>query len=163
MKTPSAISGYVNTLANRTYTLFAFKYLQSDIHTYIYLYSHKHIYLNIYLYLYWYTSLLIEIYLYNYKCVHTYIHTYIHTYNKTLLADHLHRSTFPIPIASSESQTISIATIFYLPNPITSLNGPFKFGPMIGRLRKVLLYIDIYRNIDICLYIVIHIDIRVHI
>ena len=35
----------------------------------------------------------------------------------------------------------TIGIIFHLPQPITSLNGPFKVGPMVGRLREVLLHI----------------------
>ena len=30
--------------------------------------------------------------------------------------------------------------IFELPKPTTSLNGPFKIGPIVGRFREVLLY-----------------------
>ena len=47
---------------------------------------------------------------------------------------------------------MNLAGIFYLfiyllPKPITSLNGPFKIGPLMGQFRKVLLYMILYIHI----------------
>ena len=61
-------------------------------------------------------------------------------YSKTPLTDHLHRSTTPPQI--DHSLYLGPKRSFVMIRKLTtSLHGPFKVGPIIGRFREVLLYI----------------------
>ena len=54
---------------------------------------------------------------------------------------HAYQSVQLLASEVSADYYTTIVTIFQLPKPTTSLNGPFKVGPIGGPLREILLYI----------------------
>ena len=73
----------------------------------------------------------------HYICVHS-------KTSQTSLTDHVHRWTTPLYRSLYLGPNRSILSIFKLPKPTTSLNGPLKVGPIVGQFREVLLCIYIY-------------------
>ena len=57
--------------------------------------------------------------------------------------NHLYRSTTPLYRSLYSGYIQCIGMIFQLPKPTTSLNRPFKVGPMVGRFGEVLLYFSL--------------------
>ena len=72
------------------------------------------------------------------------IYIYIYIYSKTSLTDHLHRSSTPLYWSLYFGPKRLPIQIFLLHELTTSLNGPPKVSPMVGRFREVLLCICIY-------------------
>ena len=81
----------------------------------------------------WYINRISDIYIY------IYINLAFDIYSKTSLTDHLYRSTTPgYRSLFGGSQMI--------PKPTTSLNGPFKVGPIARRFTVHILEIDMRRT-----------------
>ena len=74
------------------------------------------------------------IYIYICKYLYTYIYVFAYTckYSNTSLNDHLHRLT-------TRYISVSYDRPYKYFKPTTSLNGPRKVGPTVGRFREVLL------------------------
>ena len=80
------------------------------------------------------------------------------TDTSTGLTRQLHRSITPLCRSLYLGLNRSIVSIFKLPKPTTSLNGPFKVCSRVGRFREVCIYKYIYTYIYVYIYTYIYIN-----
>ena len=91
-----------------------------------------------------------HIYIHGFKCWSS--QTY---FSKTFLTDHLHRLTTRQYRSSYLGPKLLPIQYHYNHKPNISLNGPFTFGPIVGRFTEVILFLN---KVDPCHFLCRHLE-----